>query len=57
MKIYNIILNIQKLPEGYWLATSDDVQGLIAQSNTFEKTIEIAKDVTKKLILARKKNK
>jgi hypothetical protein len=29
-----IKLHIEKLPEGVYLATSDDVQGLIAQSRT-----------------------
>jgi len=34
------------------LATSDDVQGLIAQGRTIQETIEIARDVAKKLIEA-----
>ncbi len=45
-------LHIEKLPEGYYLATSDSVQGLIAQGRTIAETIEIAKDVAKKLIEA-----
>jgi len=45
-------LHIEKLPEGYYLATSDNVQGLIAQGRTISETIEIAKDVAKKLIEA-----
>ncbi|HEY3372448.1 MAG TPA: type II toxin-antitoxin system HicB family antitoxin [Prolixibacteraceae bacterium] len=45
-----IRLHIQKLPEGYYLATSDDIQGLIAQGRTIAETIEIARDVAKKLI-------
>ena len=45
-------LHIDKLPEGYYLATSDNIQGLIAQGRTIEETIEIAKDVAKKLIEA-----
>ena len=40
-------LHIEKLPEGVYLATSDDVQGLI------QETLEIARDVAKKLIEAR----
>ena len=43
-------LHIEKLPEGYYLATSDNIQGLIAQGRTISETIEIAKDVAKKLI-------
>lgn len=45
-------LHIEKLPEGVYLATSDDVQGLIAQGRTIEETIEIARDVAKRLIEA-----
>jgi predicted RNase H-like HicB family nuclease len=45
-----IQLHIEKLPEGVYLATSDDLQGLIAQGRTIQETIEIARDVAKKLI-------
>lgn len=45
-----IQLHIEKLPEGVYLATSDDVQGLIAQGRTLQETLEIARDVAKKLI-------
>ena len=45
-----IQLHIEKLPEGPYLATSDDVQGLIAQGRTLQETVEIARDVAKKLI-------
>jgi predicted RNase H-like HicB family nuclease len=45
-------LHIEKLPEGVYLATSDDVQGLVAQGRTIQETIEIARDVAKKLIEA-----
>ena len=47
-----IQLHIEKLPEGIYLATSDDVQGLIAQGRTIQETIEIARDVAKRLIEA-----
>jgi predicted RNase H-like HicB family nuclease len=47
-----IKLHIEKLPEGMYLATSDSVQGLIAQGRTISETIEIARDVAKKLIEA-----
>ncbi len=47
-----IRLHIEKLPEGYYLATSDDIQGLVAQSRTISETIEIVRDVAKKLIKA-----
>jgi predicted RNase H-like HicB family nuclease len=45
-------LHIEKLPEGFYLATSDNVQGLVAQGRTIAETIEIAKDIAKKLIEA-----
>lgn len=45
-------LHIEKLPEGFYLATSENIQGLIAQGRTITETIEIAKDVAKKLIEA-----
>ncbi len=45
-------LHIEKLPEGVYLATSDDVQGLVVQGRTIQETIEIARDVVKKLLEA-----
>jgi predicted RNase H-like HicB family nuclease len=49
-KIINI--HVEKLPEGYYLATSEDVQGLVAQGRTIIETLEIARDVVKKLLEA-----
>lgn len=46
-------LHIEKLPEGVYLATSDDIQGLVAQGRTVAETLEIARDVARKLIEAR----
>jgi predicted RNase H-like HicB family nuclease len=51
-----IQLHIEKLPEGVYLATSDQVQGLIAQGRTIQETIEIARDIAKKLIEAQSDN-
>lgn len=51
-----IQLHIEKLPEGLYLATSDEVQGLIAQGRTIQETIAIAGDVVKKLISAQRQN-
>jgi len=45
-------LHIERLPEGLYLATSDDIPGLIAQGRTVTETIEIARDVARKLIEA-----
>lgn len=50
-KIVNI--HIKKLPEGVYLATSDDIQGLVAQGRTATEAMEIARDVARKLIEAR----
>ncbi|MGQ0543455.1 MAG: type II toxin-antitoxin system HicB family antitoxin [Blastocatellia bacterium] len=47
-KVINI--HIERLSEGVYLATSESVQGLVAQGRTIAKTIEIARDVAKKLI-------
>ena len=50
MAEYMISIDIQKLDEGGYLATSDSIQGLIAQGRTIAETMEIAQDVAKKLI-------
>jgi len=42
-----INIHIEKLPEGLYLATSDEVQGLVAQGRTITETLEIARDVAK----------
>ncbi|MBL4586277.1 MAG: hypothetical protein JKX84_04360 [Flavobacteriales bacterium] len=47
-----INIHIEKLPEGYYLATSDNLQGLVAQGRTITETIEIARDIAKKLLEA-----
>jgi predicted RNase H-like HicB family nuclease len=46
-------IHIVKLPEGIYLGTSDDVQGLVAQGRTVSETIEIARDVARRLLEAR----
>ena len=45
-------LHIEKLPEGVYLANSDDIPGLVAQGRTVTETLEIARDVAKKLLEA-----
>lgn len=45
-------LHIKRLPEGVYLATSDDVPGLVAQGRTVTETLEIARDVARKLLEA-----
>ena len=54
-KIINI--QIEKLPEGVYLATSNSIQGLVAQGRTVSETIEIARDVVRKLLESKKEKK
>ena len=51
-----IKIKIEKLPEGVYLATSDEIQGLVAQGRTITETIEIARDVVKKLLELQEEN-
>ncbi|MBI4324962.1 MAG: type II toxin-antitoxin system HicB family antitoxin [Chloroflexi bacterium] len=43
-------LQIESLDEGGYLATSEDLPGLVAQGRTIAETLEIAQDVARKLI-------
>lgn len=47
-----INIHIEKLPEGAYLATSNDIQGLIAQGRTASEALEIARDVARRLLEA-----
>ncbi len=47
-----INIHIEKLPEGVDLATSKGGQGLVAQGRTITETLEIARDVARKLLEA-----
>ena len=49
-----IRIHIEQLPEGIYLATSDELSGLVAQGQTVAETLEIARDVARKLITARR---
>lgn len=48
-----IKVHIEVLDEGGFLATSEDIQGLIAQGRTVQETLDIAKDVARRLLEAR----
>lgn len=48
-----IQIQIEELPEGLFLATSDELPGLVAQGRTVAEALEIARDVARKLIEAR----
>lgn len=43
-------LHLERLPEGVYLATSDELPGLLAQGSTIAETLEIAQDVARNLI-------
>jgi len=43
-------LHIEALPEGGYLATSEDLPGLVTQGRTAAEAIEIAQDVARKLV-------
>ena len=45
--------HLERLPEGSYLATCESIPGLVAQGRTVTETIEIARDVAKKLHEAR----
>jgi predicted RNase H-like HicB family nuclease len=52
-----ISIQIEKLPEGIYLATSDELPGLVAQGRTIAEALDIARDVARKLIEARRERK
>jgi predicted RNase H-like HicB family nuclease len=49
-----IQIHVEQLPEGLFLATSDELSGLVAQGRTVAEALEIARDVARKLIEARR---
>ncbi len=49
-----IRIQIEELPEGLYVATSDDLPGLVAQGRTIAEALDIARDVACKLIEARR---
>ena len=50
MNRWLIPLQIECLPEGLFLATSDALPGLLAQGSTVEEVVDIARDVARQLI-------
>lgn len=49
-----IRVQIEELPEKVYLATSDELPGLIAQGRTVAEALDIARDVARKLVEARR---
>ncbi len=45
-----IRLKVEPLKEGGYLATSPDVQGLVAEGRTVSEAVEIAQGLTRKLV-------
>ena len=45
-----IRLHVEALDEGDYLATSDEVQGLVAQGRTVQETLQIAEVVARRLL-------
>lgn len=50
MKEVLVNIHVEPLPEGGFLATSEDAPGLVAQGRTVAETLEIAQDVALGLI-------
>ena len=50
MKEILLAIHIEELPEGGYLATSEELPGLVAQGRTVAETLEIAQDVARKLV-------
>jgi predicted RNase H-like HicB family nuclease len=51
---FAISIQIEELPEGVLVATSDELSGLVAQGRTVAEALDIAGDVVRKLIEARR---
>ena len=49
-----VMLHVERLPEGGYLATSEAIQGLVAQGRTVAETLEIARDIARRLLEAQR---
>jgi len=49
-----IQIRVEELPEGLFLPTSDELNGLVAQGRTVAEALDIARDVATKLIETRR---
>ena len=56
MKEVRVSVQIEALPEGGFLATSEEFPGLVAQGRTVAETLEIAQDVARKLLESYREN-
>jgi predicted RNase H-like HicB family nuclease len=48
-------IHVERLPEGVYLGTTDELQGLVAQGRTAAEALEIARDVARRLLEAQGK--
>ena len=48
-----IQIHVEEMPDGLFLATSEELQGLVAQGRTVAEALDIARDVAGKLIEAK----
>jgi predicted RNase H-like HicB family nuclease len=49
-----IRVRVEELPEGVYLASSDELPGLVAQGRTVAEALDIARDVARKIVEARR---
>lgn len=49
-----VMVHVDRLPEGGYLATSEALQGLVTQGRTVAETLEIARDVARRLLEAQR---
>lgn len=49
-----VSVQVEELPEAVFLATSTELPGLVAQGRTVAEALDIARDVARKLIEARR---
>ena len=47
-----VYVHVERLSQGIYLATSEEVQGLVAQGGSVQEAIDIARDVARRLIEA-----
>ncbi|MCL4401524.1 MAG: type II toxin-antitoxin system HicB family antitoxin [Acidobacteria bacterium] len=47
-------IQVEELPEGVYLATSDELPGLVAQGRTVAEALDIAREVARKIVEARR---
>lgn len=49
-RVATIRVTVRRLPEGVWLATSDDLPGLIVETGTREEAIDLSPELALELL-------